>query len=260
MSEPLTIGILGGMGPEATNRLCALVTAATPAHADQDHVPVITYNNPRIPPRVSAVSGRGESPAPELCRTARVLERAGAHMILMPCNLAHFFIAEVQRAVRVPVLDMIAETAAFVARLRPRCRRAGLLASTPTIRCGLYEAAFREHGIETVAPAAAAQERKVMRAIYGAEGIKGGRKTRPRALLKEAAEGLAADGAELIVAGCTEVPLVLAREDVRVPLVDPLEVVARVAVRHALGGSERAGGGPVRAGGASSRAGGVGVG
>jgi aspartate racemase len=260
MSEPLTIGILGGMGPEATNRLCALITAATPARRDQDHVPVITYNNPRIPDRVRGVYGGGESPVPELSRTARVLEEAGADMIVMPCNLAHFFLREIQCAVHVPVLDIIEETVRFVAERHPLCRGAGLLASTPTIRTRLYENSFRRRGVRVFAPGDEEQERKVMRAIYGAEGIKSGRKEGPRALLKEAAHNLAAAGADVIIEGCTEVPLVLSQADVSVPLIDPLEVVAGVAVRLALAGNAPGGAGPVQSGEGTSHAGGEGVG
>lgn len=237
MNEPLTIGVLGGMGPEATNRLCALITASTPARGDQDHVPVITYNNPRIPDRVRGVYGGGESPVPELARTARVLEDAGADVIVMPCNLAHFFIEDIRRAVRVPLLDMVEETVRFVVERHPLRRVVGLLASSPTIRCRLYDEPFRKHGVEVVAPNDEEQESKVMAAIYGPEGIKSGRKDVPRALLMDAARSLAAEGACVIIAGCTEVPLVLSRSDVSVPVVDPLEVVAGVAVRLALSGT-----------------------
>jgi aspartate racemase len=245
MNEPLTIGILGGMGPEATNRLCARITAATPARRDQDHVPVITYNNPRIPDRVRGVYGGGESPVPELVRTARVLEDAGADVLVMPCNLAHFFIAEIQSGVRVPVLDIIEETVRFVVDSHPLCRAAGLLASTPTIRCRLFDAPFRRHGVEVVVPDCEEQETKVMRAIYGPEGIKSGRKEGPRALLRDAAQGLAAAGACVVIAGCTEIPLVLSQADVSVPVVDPLEVIAGVAVRLALSGVMPGGAGEV---------------
>jgi aspartate racemase len=260
MNEPLTIGILGGMGPEATNRLCALITAATPALRDQDHIPVITYNNPRIPDRVAGVYGGGRSPVPELTRTARVLEDAGADLIVMPCNLAHFFVGEIQGAVRVPVLDIIEETVRFVVGRHPLCRGAGLLASTPTIRCGLYENSFRRHGVRVIAPSDEDQERKVMGAIYGSEGIKSGRKEGPRALLKDAAHGLAAAGADVIIAGCTEVPLVLSQADVSVPLVDPLEVVAGVAVRLASAGTVPGDAVSTQGGESISHAGGEGVG
>jgi aspartate racemase len=233
MTEHLTIGILGGMGPEATNKLCALITAKTPARRDQDHIPVITYNNPCIPDRVKAIYGDGESPVPELARTARVLEDSGADMLLMPCNLAHFFIKEVQSAVRVPVLDMVEETVRFVIEHHPLCRRTGLLASSPTIRCRIYENSFHSHGITVFTPGKEDQEQKVMSAIYGDEGIKCGHKTGPRALLEDAARGLVDGGAEVVIAGCTEISLVLSQGSVSVPVIDPIEVISGVAVRLA---------------------------
>jgi aspartate racemase len=235
MSKILTIGVLGGMGPEATNQLCALITAGTAASRDQDHIPVITYNNARIPERVAAVRGDegASNPVPEMSRTAQVLERAGADLLLMPCNLAHFFIADVQAAVSIPVLNMIEETVNYTAANYPQCRRVGLLASTPTIECGIYERAFRKHDRQVLVPDAGQQEDKVMKAIYGSEGIKGGRKTVPRKLLQSAAERLAERGAEVIIAGCTEVSLVLSPEHSSLDVIDPLAIIARVAVAHA---------------------------
>ena len=99
-----------------------------------------------------------------------------------------------------------------------------------------------------------------MRAIYGPRGIKGGGKERPRALLRDAARGLADAGAEVVIAGCTEIPLVLTREDVSVPVVDPLEVVARVAVRLARPGGVSGDSVSVPEGEVATRAGGEGVG
>lgn len=235
MSKILTIGVLGGMGPEATNQLCALITANTDASRDQDHIPVITYNNARIPERVAAARGVAGAldPVPEMSRTAQVLELAGADLLLMPCNLAHFFIADVQSAVRIPILNMIEETVNYTVEKFPQCRRVGLLASTPTIECGIYERAFRKHDRELLVPDAAEQEEKVMKAIYGSEGIKGGRKTVPRRLLQDAAERLAERGAEVIIAGCTEVSLVLSPENSSLEVIDPLAIIARVAVARA---------------------------
>ena len=237
MSKILTIGVLGGMGPEATNQLCALITANTAVSRDQDHIPVITYNNARIPERVAAVRGDAGAldPVPEMSRTAQVLERAGADLLLMPCNLAHYFIADVQAAVRIPVLNMIEETVGYTVANYPQCRRVGLLASTPTIECGIYERAFRKHDKELLAPDAAEQETKVMRAIYGSEGIKCGHKTVPRSLLQSAAGRLVERGAEVIIAGCTEVSLVLSTENSSFKVIDPLAVIARVAVARARG-------------------------
>jgi aspartate racemase len=109
----------------------------------------------------------------------------------------------------------------------------GLLASSPTIQCRIYEEYFSSQGVRVVTPDREAQEFKVMKAIYGEDGIKCGYKDGPQALLKEAANGLVAGGAEVIIAGCTEISLVLSQGSLAVPVVDPLAVVARVAVRLA---------------------------
>jgi aspartate racemase len=233
MSNISTIGILGGMGPEATNQLCALITAHTAVGKDQDHVPVVTFNNSLIPDRVRAAYGGGESPVPEMIRTARVLEQAGAGFLLMPCNLAHLFRGEVQAAVGIPILDMIEETVGYIVEHYPQCRVAGILASTPTLESGLYHESFQKHDKRLLAPGADEQAEFVMKAIYGAQGIKCGFKDAPRALLTGAAERLVGAGAEMIVAGCTEVSLVLNSGNSPFIVIDPLEIIARVAVARA---------------------------
>jgi aspartate racemase len=234
MTNFSTIGVLGGMGPEATNQFCALITAMTPVTKDQDHVPVITYNNPQIPDRVGAVRGISPSPVPEMIRTARVLEEAGANLLVMPCNLAHFYLAEIQKSIRTPFLNMIEETVKFTTRHYPKGRKVGLIASTPTIECGIYTEAFRRHNRELIVPGALEQESKVMKAIYAPDGIKCGHKEGPRALLTEVAHALALRGAEVIIAGCTEVSLVMKQEDSPFVVIDPMEIAARVAVQRAM--------------------------
>lgn len=238
MANFSTIGILGGMGPEATNKLCALITSLTPVTRDQDHIPVITYNNPQIPDRVRAVRGESENPVPEMIRTARVLEEAGADMLLMPCNLAHFYFDDVQNAIRTPFLNMIEETVNFTIEHYPRCRKVGIVASTPTIECGIYEKAFNRHDRVLISPEKDEQESKVMRAIYAPDGIKCGYKRKPRALLMEVGHALVGDGAEVIIAGCTEASLVMKQKNSPFVVIDPMEVIARVAVERAMRGEK----------------------
>ncbi|HEX8459335.1 MAG TPA: amino acid racemase [Pyrinomonadaceae bacterium] len=228
-----TIGILGGMGPEATNQLCALITAHTTVSKDQDHIPVITYNNSLIPSRERYARGRGESPVPEMIRTAQVLEAAGASFLLMPCNLAHLFWRDVQDAIGIPLLNMIEETVKYIDEHHAASRRVGLLASTPTIENGIYHHSLRAHGRHLLVPDAYDQTEFVMRAIYGASGIKGGHKDAPRSVLIKVAESLIKEGAELIIAGCTEVSLVLSSDNAPCAVVDPLAILARVAVARA---------------------------
>lgn len=239
MGDFSTIGILGGMGPEATNQLCALITALTPVSKDQDHIPVITYNNPRIPNRVRAIAGSGESPLPEMIRTAQVLEQAGARLLLMPCNLAHFYLNDIQQAIQIPLLNMVEETVKFTVENYPDCRTIGIIASTPTIECDIYGKVFRRYDRLLLSPDGDDQTNRVMRAIYGPSGIKRGYKTGPRALLKEVAQRLVTRGAEIILAGCTEASLVMKQRRSPFTVIDPMEVIARIAVERAMSGESR---------------------
>ena len=103
------IGIIGGMGPEATVDLMRRVIAATPAGDDGDHIHMIVDNNPKIPSRIATlIDGNGIDPAPELIRMARGLEAAGATVLAIPCNTAHAYADQIAASVAIPLLDMVA--------------------------------------------------------------------------------------------------------------------------------------------------------
>lgn len=95
MSEKV-IGILGGMGPEATLDCFAKIIQNTPAKKDQEHLRIIIDSNPKVPDRTAAIIGNGESPVPLLVEGCRSLQRAKADFIIIPCVSAHFFLAEVR--------------------------------------------------------------------------------------------------------------------------------------------------------------------
>lgn len=225
------IGILGGMGPEATAALFLKIIRATPALKDQDHFRIIIDNNPKIPSRVQAISGKGESPLKQLQETLHTLERAGAEIIAIPCNTAHHYYRELQESTNVPIINMISETAAYIYQNFPDIKKIGLLATTGTIKAGIYHKAITK--MEVITPDEDAQE-TVMNAIYVGQGIKAGyTQGKPRDDILEVAKALINRGAEAIIIGCTEVSLVLTQEDLPVPLIDALQVLAAVAVRKA---------------------------
>lgn len=86
------IGVLGGMGPAATVDFLAKLVRLTPAHRDQDHIPVVVVSDPRVPDRVGPImQGHGPSPLDALCRAISTLEQAGAACIAIPCHTAHFW-------------------------------------------------------------------------------------------------------------------------------------------------------------------------
>src|SRR5271163_5103637 len=123
------VGIIGGMGPEATVDLMRRVIAKTPARDDQDHIHLIVESNPKIPSRIAhLIEGSGPDPTPELIRIAVNLQRAGADALAIPCNTAHAYADSIRRAVSIPLLDMVSLTVEKIAASGRT--RVGLLAST----------------------------------------------------------------------------------------------------------------------------------
>jgi aspartate racemase len=220
------VGILGGMGPEATADLFLKIIKATPAKKDQDHLRIIVDDNPQIPDRTAAILSGGEDPTPYLVETARNLERAGAQFLVIPCNTAHYFHGEVSSAVSIPVLHMMRETASEL--VKAGVKSVGLLASDGTIKSGLYHKALLAVGIKVLVPR---DNSEVMAAIYS---VKSGEFTESTKKAKKAATDLIAEGAEAIIAGCTEIPLILRDGDLSKPVVDATQALARAAVREAL--------------------------
>ncbi len=230
MSEKI-IGILGGMGPEATADLYLRLIRATPAKRDQDHPRVIIYSNSKVPDRTAAILGTGPSPLPELIRAGKRLEEAGADFIIIPCNTAHYFIDQLQKELRVPILHMIRLSAAKAQKSYPNVKKAGLLATDGTVKSGLYKLAYEESGVEILEPSPEKQA-DVMKAIY--QCIKAGNLIDGGFLLCGVANDLISAGAEMIICGCTEVSLVLKEGALPVPILDPLQVLAEAAVAEAL--------------------------
>ena len=222
------IGILGGMGPAATADFYTKLVGRTRARRDQDHPRTVIWSDPTIPDRTQALLGHGEDPSPWMMRGLRHLEDAGATLIAVPCNTAHAFVPALQARISVPILHMIEETVELLA-VRG-IRAVGLLATTGTCRTGLYQGFADARGLDVLVPDFAAQE-KVMDAILQ---IKGGN-TSPQVgrSLAEAAAGLRAQGAQAVIAGCTEIPLALTQQMLRVPLIDPTGVLADAALRQA---------------------------
>jgi len=227
-----TIGVLGGMGPWATLDFFEKILRLTPAKTDQEHLRVIIDNNPKIPDRSPAIVGTGEDPTPALVAGARTLQQAGADVIVIPCNTAHYFYERVQNAVSIPVLHIMEEVAATAREEVPTARVLGILATAAAISSGLYARACARRGIEVVNPDPSGQQ-VVNRAIYGVKGGQMGPEI--TAGLKKIADGLVGRGAQALVLGCTELPFVLKPQDVRVPLLDSNQILARAAVRFATG-------------------------
>ena len=224
------IGILGGMGPEATVDLFGKIVAATPIRTEQDHLRIIVDNNPKMPSRLDCVLRGGPSPVPAMQETARNLERAGADLIVIGANTAHYFYPDVQAAVGVPVIHMIEETSQATAKQWPDVKKVGLLATTGTVKTRMYHEAYARMGVEVVAPTDADQE-QMMAAILSFK--EGGDVAAARKTMTAVAERLVQGGAEAVLLGCTEVPIILNGVRLGVPVIDAGEIVAEAVVKRA---------------------------
>jgi len=227
------IGVIGGMGPEATLNLYQKIIESTPASCDQEHLRVIIDSNPKVPDRTAAILAGRESPLPLLVAAAEALKRAGAHFVIMPCVSAHFFQEELRSRISLPLLSLFDVTADFIRQTHPQVRRVGLLATTGTIQGGRFAERLERAGLETIHPGTAYQER-LMAAIYAVKGTAGNQaRERVREDVRQIAESLVSDGAQGIIGGCTEIPLVLRSEDLSVPFFDTLLLLARAAIQAA---------------------------
>lgn len=219
------IGILGGMGLEATSELFNLIIRNTKAHNDQDHIPVLIVNNPKIPDRSLYILGKGPSPVNMLIEGALKLEQMGANIILIPCNTAHFFIKQIEEKIHLPIIDMIKETARYVLYKYPEIKRYGLLSTAGVYKTAIYKKIFEDIALEIINPDTLYQQQN-MTAIYGNNGIKAGNKTFPRKILLQSVANLEESGAGAIITGCTEISPVLKQSHVNIPIINPLKILA----------------------------------
>lgn len=228
------------MGPEASVRFLELLVRNTDAAGDAEHVPAILHSRPQTPDRTAAILRGGENPVPWLLRGVAALEAAGAEFLVMPCVTAHYFWPQVEPQTRLPFVHLLQAALGDLREARTGIKTLGLLATNGTVRARVVHDVFEPVGIRVLLPSDPDQER-VMEAIYGPAGIKAGVTTgRPREIVRELAQRLIAAGAEAVMAGCTEIPLVLKPADVSVPFVEPLCSGARACIRRA-GGKLKAG-------------------
>lgn len=226
------VGVIGGMGPEATVDFMRRVIRSTPANDDSDHIRMIVDNNPKIPSRIKAlIDGTGESPGPAMAKMAVNLASQGAGVIVIPCNTAHFYYDEVSAAVEIPVLNMIDLTVEAVISENPEIKTAGLLASDAVIKTGLYAKAFQDRSISLCIPSPRFQENlmssilRIKRGDVG-PGVKDG--------LTTAADDLIKQGARVLLVACTELSIIADGVALGARVYNTSQALAEATVRAAF--------------------------
>ncbi len=222
------VGVLGGMGPEATILLQQRLLAAVAARDDADHIPLLIDMNPQVPSRIAhLIEGTGTDPAPTLAQMAQRLEAAGATALAMPCNTAHHYAPQIAAAASVPLLNMVDLSVAHAARSAPEAARIGMLASPAVQQAGVFDPALGRAGLTALWP------EDTDRMLHAIRSIKA-RGPTPEAhhILHGAAHELAAKGAALLFFACSEFSLLTPDLRAAVPVIDTVDVLARAIRDH----------------------------
>ena len=236
------IGILGGMGPEATIYQYQLIVKNTPVNKDQDHIPTIIYSNSLIPDRTfSIMNDSHDEIIKHLSQSAKLLETAGVSFIIIPCNTAHYYIEPIRKSRSIPVLDMIEITAEKIindislAGIQKEQNKIGLLATTGVVKARIYHDRFHKKNLMISTPDESDQQ-TIMKIIYDIKlnGIKKEQKENCLEVMENIKKD---DELSHIILGCTELPLLFSdqkrfKESL---LVDPMEVIAKHVITKIKG-------------------------
>ena len=221
-----SIGIIGGMGPTATYDLFKKIIDMTDAKSDQEHIHICIDCNTNIPDRTKAILGGGENPIPEMVRSGIRLQSMGADVLVMPCNTAHYFYGKITPFFDIPLLNMLKETVLEIKKRK--IRKIGLLATDGTIESRVYHTALADAGIDLVIPSPSKQM-SVMDVIYN--GIKASNKNINLNEFYGTVDELFEEGAEILILGCTELPVAFELFHIDRPIIDPTSVLAAAAIR-----------------------------
>jgi aspartate racemase len=225
-----TVGVLGGLGPEATVDFMAKVLAATDANSDQEHIRMLIDHNPTVPNRHDAIAGNTPSVGPELAAMAQGLERGGADFLVMVCNTAHAYAADIQAAVKIPFVSIIEVTVEALAD--HNVTNVGVMAAEGCMRANLYQEALAAAGYQAILWSED-ELNDFMELVYR---IKAGERDEDiGAGINRLATSLAFRGAEILIAGCTEIPLFMTAEQAPIPMLSSTDLLVQRTIKLAKG-------------------------
>lgn len=222
-----TIGIIGGMGPLATIDLYEKITFNTKAEKDQDHIHIIIDSYPQIEDRTAYILHGGKNPKDKLIESAKRLENAGADALIMPCNTAHFFAKDIEKEVSIPLIHIVKSTAEAIKNKYPKANKIGLIATTGTLKSGVYANILKDYGYHII-ELDERLENDIMDCIY--KGVKAGKTEEYVPLFQKCVDKITDMGADVLIAGCTEIPILVPHIKSKIPVVDATLELALAAI------------------------------
>ena len=198
------LGVIGGMGPLATSDFLRKLVEHTSAKNDQENIPVIVYGDCTTPDRTENIVGNGPTPYPQLLDAINFLNNAGVGSICITCNSAHHWHDELAKHSSVPVFSIIKASADQVRKKNPNIKTVGVLSTYGTYQVGIYEKALVELGFNVISPTL---DEFTTLVSPGIALIKADKLPEAEIVFEKASDYLVKRGAEIIILGCTEIPI-----------------------------------------------------
>ena len=226
------LGILGGMGPAASNEFVTRLVAKTPATKDQDHIPFVLWSDSTIPDRSTSMLNGDDKPLPYLLAGIQGLKIAGCTTIVIPCNTAHFWFSHLEKiaawnAKIIHIVDSVADT---LRDIKITSGKIGIIGTKATIEYGLYQYQLNKLGWECIAPTKEQMDTLVQPAI---DLIKASNMDQAHEMLMTVIHSLISKGAKAVVLGCTEIPLSIRENTVQdTPIINSIDSLVMSAIKE----------------------------
>ena len=226
------LGILGGMGPAASNEFVTRLVAKTPATKDQDHIPFVLWSDSTIPDRSTSMLNKDDKPLPYLLAGIQGLKIAGCTTIVIPCNTAHFWFSHLEKiaawnAKIIHIVDSVADT---LRDIKITSGKIGIIGTKATIEYGLYQYQLNKLGWECITPTKEQMDTLVQPAI---DLIKASNMDQAHEMLMTVIHSLISKGAKAVVLGCTEIPLSIRENTVQdTPVINSIDSLVMSAIKE----------------------------
>jgi aspartate racemase len=214
------------MGPAASAEYITRLIAQTSASCDQDHIPFVLWNEPRIPDRSTSMRNGDDRPLPFLLQGIQVLKAVGCNLVVIPCNTAHFWYDELIK-LKVPIVHIV-DSVAFALCDAEVTGTIGVMGTQATIELGLYQDRLLDWNC--IVPTQDEMDNIVQPAI---DLVKAGDMVKSHTMLMSVVDSLISRGARAVVLGCTEIPLAVRENNQNgIPLINSIDSLVKVALKE----------------------------
>ncbi|MFC7677976.1 aspartate/glutamate racemase family protein [Paenibacillus sp. GCM10028914] len=222
------LGIIGGMGPQATSVFFEKLIENTEAECDQDHIDMIILNHATLPDRTKVIlEGRSELFLDAVEKDLKLLELAGVSNIAIPCNTSHYFYNEMQQMTSINIINMVDETVKAIHERYGDGSKIGILATNGTVRTGIYRDTCDRYGMTLYEPDSSIQQ-KVMDIIYN--DVKGHKNVDPSKLESLIHHLVYEENCKCVILACTELSCIHLSDFYKECSIDAMEVLVNKSI------------------------------